>query len=197
MRLRLKKDGSVQDRLQTIVRRMEREHRDQVAIPRYMYRQLRKGIKEFTQPHMNIDVSFMIATTSLRLSVPITRERCESQNIVTFLRRHAVRTRRLAQFYHDLGYPSIYVLLRPGEEEFMKLTKCLMNEKSGGQVITIDYGASFEPLSHSLSVDPRYDGIFVPPIPNELMMELPNCHNNWPVCAGRIDWTTFVDFTNM
>ena len=37
----------------------------------------------------------------------------------------------------------------------------------------------------------------MPPIPNELMMELPNCHNNWPVCAGRIDWTTFVDFTNM
>ena len=48
-----------------------------------------------------------------------------------------------------------------------------------------------------MSVDPRYDGIFVPPIPNELMMELPNCHNNWPVCAGRIDWTTFVDFTNI
>ena len=29
------------------------------------------------------------------------------------------------------------------------------------------------------------------------MSELPECHNNWPVCAGRIDWTTFVDFTNI
>merc|ERR1719174_38515 len=29
------------------------------------------------------------------------------------------------------------------------------------------------------------------------MEELPPCHGDWTVCAGRIDWTTFVDFTNM
>ena len=64
-------------------------------------------------------------------------------------------------------------------------------------MLTIDYGAPFEPLSHSLSVDPMYDGIFIPPIPPHLMENLPNCHNDWTVCAGHIDWTTFIDFTNM
>merc|ERR1719204_2062065 len=29
------------------------------------------------------------------------------------------------------------------------------------------------------------------------MEGLPECHNYWPKCAGRIDWTTFVDFTNL
>lgn len=64
-------------------------------------------------------------------------------------------------------------------------------------MLTIDYGASFETLTHSFSVDSSYDGIFIPPIPKELMIGLPECHMNWPICAGRIDWTTFVDFTNL
>ena len=78
--------------------------------------------------------------------------------------------------------------MRPGEEEFIHLTNCLINKNKGGHVLTIDYGASFEPLANSLSVDPMYDGIFVPPIPHHLMEELPHCHGDWTVCAGRIDW---------
>jgi len=60
VRLRLKKDVLVQDRLRKIVKRMEYEHKDQVVIPRHMYKQLRKGIKDNTHPEMNIDVNFMI-----------------------------------------------------------------------------------------------------------------------------------------
>jgi len=29
------------------------------------------------------------------------------------------------------------------------------------------------------------------------MSDLPNCHGFWAKCAGRIDWTTYVDFTNL
>ena len=139
----------------------------------------------------------MLATKTKRISVPITPHRCQSQHIGSFLRRHAGRNTRLAKFYHDLGYPSLYSLLRPGEEEFIRLTDCLIAGDRGGHVLTIDYGASYEPLTNSLSVDPSYDGIFVPPIPHHLMEELPHCHGDWTVCAGRIDWTSFVDFTNM
>merc|ERR1719409_691115 len=67
----------------------------------------------------------------------------------------------------------------------------------GGFKLSLDYGANFEALAHSLSIDPTNDGVFVPPIPQELLVDLPECHNFWPKCAGRIDWTTFVDFTNL
>eukprot|EP00435_Cladocopium_sp_Y103_P021950 s1929_g5.t1 len=52
-------------------------------------------------------------------------------------------------------------------------------------------------LGHSLSGDVGSDGIFIPPVPGELMQGLPNCYSYWPLCAGHVDWTTFVDFTNV
>ncbi|CAK9073795.1 unnamed protein product [Durusdinium trenchii] len=54
-----------------------------------------------------------------------------------------------------------------------------------------------EALGHSLSGDVGADGIFIPPVPGELMQGLPNCYSYWPLCAGHVDWTTFVDFTNV
>lgn len=64
-------------------------------------------------------------------------------------------------------------------------------------MLSVDYGASFEALGHSLSVDHTGDGIFIPPVPQELLIDLPDCYESWPTCAGRVDWTTFVDFTNL
>ncbi|CAD7976066.1 unnamed protein product [Amoebophrya sp. A25] len=194
VRLRLRKDVVVQSNLRKLVRDLQKELDGFLAIPRNIYQELRRGLKERTRAQENLDVTFLIATKTKRLSVPISPDRCRSAGIGTFLGRHRERNKRLAKFYHDLGYP--YVVMRPGEEEFLKLTDCVIGDK-GGHVLTIDYGASYEPLANSLSVDPGYDGIFVPPIPHHLMEELPHCHGDWTVCAGRIDWTTFVDFTNM
>ncbi|CAD7958809.1 unnamed protein product [Amoebophrya sp. A120] len=196
VRLRLRKDPIVQANLRKQVRELEKELNGFLAIPRNIYQELRRGLKERGNLHENLDVTFLIAAKTKRLSVPISPDRCQSANIGAFLKRHTERNKRLAKFYHDLGYPSLYVVMRPGEEEFLKLTDCLIGD-SGGHVLTIDYGASYEPLANSLSVDPSYDGIFVPPIPHHLMEELPHCHGDWTTCAGRIDWTTFVDFTNM
>lgn len=64
-------------------------------------------------------------------------------------------------------------------------------------MLAVDYGATFEALGHSLSGDVGSDGIFIPPVPHELMQGLPNCYSYWPLCAGHVDWTTFVDFTNV
>eukprot|EP00928_Gymnodinium_smaydae_P060690 TRINITY_DN4442_c0_g2_i1.p1 TRINITY_DN4442_c0_g2~~TRINITY_DN4442_c0_g2_i1.p1 ORF type:complete len:906 (+),score=91.96 TRINITY_DN4442_c0_g2_i1:49-2766(+) len=196
VRLRLRKDHIVQQTLRRRVLDVQKQLNGYLAIPRKIYQELRNALKEHSA-HNNLDITFLIATKTKRLSVPITADRCHNHGIGAFLKRHAARARRLARFYHDLGYPSIYVLMRPGEEEFLRLTDCLLAKDKVGHVLTIDYGASFEPLSHSLSVDSNYDGIFVPPIPHHLMEELPHCHGDWTVCAGRIDWTTFVDFTNL
>jgi len=195
VRLRLRKDPLVQANFRHRVHELEKELKGFLAIPRHIYQELRKALKR--QDVNQLDITFLIASKTKRLSVPITPDRCKNNGIGSFLKRHEPRTRRLSRFYHDLGYPSLYVLMRPGEEEFLHLTDCLLNKDKGGHVLTIDYGASFEPLSHSLSVDPAYDGIFVPPIPHHLMAELPHCHGDWTVCAGHIDWTTFVDFTNL
>ena len=39
-------------------------------------------------------------------------------------------------------------------------------------------------LGHSLSGDVGSDGIFIPPVPHELMQGLPNCYSYWPLCLG-------------
>jgi len=195
VRLRLRKDSVVQSGFRRIVAAVQKDLQGFLAVPRHIYQELRKALKNNGDNGM--DITFLIASKTKRLSVPISPERCKNNGIGAFLKRHEERNRRLARLYHDFGYPSIYVLMRPGEEEFLHLTNCLLNKEKTGHVLTVDYGASYEPLSHSLCVDPHYDGIFVPPIPPHLMADLPHCHGDWTVCAGRIDWTTFVDFTNM
>lgn len=66
-------------------------------------------------------------------------------------------------------------------------------------MLSVDYGASFESLGHSLSIDSGSDGVYIPPVPIEILDAegLPDCYGNWARCAGRVDWTTFVDFTNV
>merc|ERR1719382_2412862 len=109
---------------------------------------------------------------------------------------HKERIHRLLDLYRPLGYPAIQLLVRPGERQFVELADCLAGPNRAF-MLSVDYGASFEALGHSLTVDPLSDGIFIPPVPQELLHDLPDCYSSWPVCAGRVDWTTFVDFTNV
>lgn len=159
-------------------------------IPRDTYRQLRHQLRDSKE----LEAQFITVMLTYQVPVTVTESRCK--DLTWWFVAHQERVERLAHFYSGLGYPAVHLVVRPGERNFIDLIDCLLGP-SGGFKISIDYGASFEGLGHSLSIDPKNDGIFVPPIPHELMQGLPECHNFWPKCAGRIDWTTFVDFTNL
>eukprot|EP00747_Dinoflagellata_sp_TGD_P166013 gnl/TRDRNA2_/TRDRNA2_188162_c0_seq1.p1 gnl/TRDRNA2_/TRDRNA2_188162_c0~~gnl/TRDRNA2_/TRDRNA2_188162_c0_seq1.p1 ORF type:complete len:929 (+),score=138.21 gnl/TRDRNA2_/TRDRNA2_188162_c0_seq1:78-2864(+) len=190
MRLRLRKDRELVERLRISVRGLDGALGDAVVLPRQVYRLLRHQLR--TDPLT--EVSFLSAVQTRRVPAPLTEERCGE--LQWWFEAHKQRVLRLAHLYRSLGYPAISLLVRPGERNFVELVDCLLGP-SGGYVLSVDYGASFEALGHSLSVDPSDDGIFIPPVPHELMEDLPDCYAWWPTCAGRVDWTTFVDFTNL
>lgn len=190
MRLRLRKDPKMYGRLEEVVGRFAKELGDGVVLPRDTYRQLRHQL----QASKDLEAQFLTVMLTYMVPVPLLQPRCEELD--WWFKAHQSRIERLATFYRSLGYPAVHLVVRPGERNFIDLVDCLLGP-SGGFKLSIDYGASFEALGHSLSIDPKNDGIFVPPIPHELMQGLPECHNYWPKCAGRIDWTTFVDFTNL
>jgi len=185
---RFRKDESLRLRLAKVVGRLSRETVNLVAIPKEWYRKLRKATKG-----TKLDDFVILGTVANRINAPLTEDRCKL--VLPYLKRHKRRINDIAKFYLQLGYPTIQVLLRPGEDEFIELANCVTNDEA--YVVTIDYGASFETLVNSLTIDPSYDGIFIPPIPQSLLQDLPECHTNWPVCAGRVDLTTFIDFTNL
>eukprot|EP00927_Polykrikos_kofoidii_P010896 TRINITY_DN1459_c0_g2_i2.p1 TRINITY_DN1459_c0_g2~~TRINITY_DN1459_c0_g2_i2.p1 ORF type:complete len:939 (-),score=143.41 TRINITY_DN1459_c0_g2_i2:146-2962(-) len=190
MRLRIRKDAMLWSRVVEVVARLTGELFDSVAIPKDVYRQLRHQLKNAP----DVEVSFLWATRTYHMPVALRQSRCDE--LQWWFVAHESRIKRLANFYASLGYPALHLVVRPGERNFIDLVDCLLGP-TGGFKLSIDYGATFEGLAHSLSIDPKNDGIFVPPIPHELMGNLPNCHEFWPRCAGRIDWTTFVDFTNL
>jgi hypothetical protein len=130
-----------------------------------------------------------------QVPVPLSERRCGE--LSWWMTSHAERLKRLVALYQPLGYPAIQLLVRPGERSFMELADCLVGPEGGGFVLSIDYGASFEVLGHSQSLDPHNDGVFIPPVPHELLQDLPDCYGAWHTCAGRVDWTSFVDFTNV
>jgi len=190
MRLRLRKDAKVWMRLVEIAGQFDEEVPNAIVLPRDTYRSLRHQMRSSKE----LEAHFLTIMQTYQVPVPLTEERC--QDLDWWFKAHESRVSRLANFYRGLGYPAVHLVVRPGERNFIELVDCLLGP-SGGFKLSIDYGASFEALGHSLSIDPKNDGIFVPPIPHELMVGLPECHNFWPKCAGRIDWTTFVDFTNL
>eukprot|EP00931_Biecheleriopsis_adriatica_P051263 TRINITY_DN29712_c0_g1_i1.p1 TRINITY_DN29712_c0_g1~~TRINITY_DN29712_c0_g1_i1.p1 ORF type:complete len:926 (+),score=162.03 TRINITY_DN29712_c0_g1_i1:25-2802(+) len=190
MRMRIRKDTKLSDRLRMITENLDRELRTSVALPRDVYRQVRHQLRDSP----DIEAEFLHATQTHLFPVSITEDRCH--DLMWWFKAHEARIAKLANFYRKLGYPALHLVVRPGEDKFIDLVDCLLGP-SGGFKLSLDYGANFEGLAHSLSVDAENDGIFVPPIPHELMQGLPECHNFWPKCAGRIDWTTFVDFTNL
>jgi len=192
MRFRLRKDKQFWAALRAIVKELDTDMdlSRAVVLPRQTYRQLRHDLR--TAP--DLEVKFLELTQTHRLSVSLGEGRCDK--LEWWFVAHKSRITRLVRLYQALGYPAVYLLVRPGEQDFVDLADCLLGD-SGGFMLSVDYGASFEALGYSLSVDPKDDGIFIPPVPQELMRHLPHCHSYWPKCAGRIDWTTFVDFTNI
>jgi len=190
MRMRIRKDEKLWTRLREIVLRLDETLSKSVAIPRNVYRQLRAQLKE----NDHVEAQFLKVTNTYHVPVTISNDRC--LDLEWWFEAHKSRVAELAQFYTALGYPALHIVVRPGERNFIDLVDCLLHP-AGGFKLSLDYGAAFEGLAHSLSIDPQNDGIFVPPIPQELMQDLPECHAFWPKCAGRIDWTTFVDFTNL
>lgn len=189
MRFRLKKDAVFSSALLEIVTRLDADVRGSVVLERHVYQFIRQALRD--SPELESEFLRMVETHRIPTSVA---ERCDS--LAWWFQAHKERLQRLVDLYRGLGYPAVYAVVRPGEKDFVDLADCLLSP-AGGFMLTIDYGASFEALGHSLSVDPGYDGIFIPPVPMDLMADLPHCHGFWPKCAGRIDWTTFVDFTNL
>lgn len=190
MRLRLRKDYELCARFREVAAKLEASLENVVVLPRQVYQQLRHQMRE--EPAA--EVAFLARVQTRQVPVPLSAARCEE--LSWWLETHEARTTRLLDLYGDLGYPAIQFLVRPGERKFAELADCLVGS-SGGFMLSIDYGASFEALGHSYSVDPLSDGIFSPPVPQELLQDLPDCYASWPTCAGRVDWTSFVDFTNL
>merc|ERR1740129_316682 len=190
MRLRLRKDRELAERLRDVVAKLDDALYGRMVLPRPVYQQLRHQLRDAP----NIEVVFLSQVQTRHIVVPIPPQRCD--DLAWWMDAHQERVARLADLYRSLGYPGISFLVRPGERDFVELADCLMGP-TGGFALSIDYGASFEALGHSLSVDPGSDGIFIPPIPQELLDGLPDCYGSWPTCAGRVDLTTFVDFTNV
>eukprot|EP00930_Biecheleria_cincta_P090932 TRINITY_DN8042_c0_g1_i1.p1 TRINITY_DN8042_c0_g1~~TRINITY_DN8042_c0_g1_i1.p1 ORF type:complete len:925 (-),score=95.19 TRINITY_DN8042_c0_g1_i1:289-3063(-) len=190
MRMRIRKDRKLSDRLRSITERLDNELGTSVALPRDVYRQIRHQLRD--EPI--VEAQFLHASNTHLLPVSIPNDRCS--DLRWWFEAHEARISKIALFYRLLGYPAVHLVVRPGEDKFIDLVDCLLGP-TGGFKLSLDYGAAFEGLTHSFSVDAENDGIFVPPIPQELMEDLPECHNFWPKCAGRIDWTTFVDFTNL
>lgn len=189
MRLRLRKDAELCQRLQGMVNELEENFQNSVVLPRQVYRMLRHQLREA----VDLELLFLTSATTRQVPVPLSERRCE--DLKWWFEVHEARIQRLIDIYRPLGYPNIQLLLRPGERNFVELVDCLIGKE--GFMLAVDYGATFEALGHSLSGDVGSDGIFIPPVPGELMQGLPNCYSYWPLCAGHVDWTTFVDFTNV
>lgn len=190
MRLRLRKDPDLADRLTAIVGQLEETLQDLLLLPKFVYQQLRHQLRSAP----DVEVTFLAKVHTRQVPVPLSSKRCEEMS--WWMHAHQARVSRLMSFYGGFGYPAVQFLVRPGEQRFVELVDCLTGP-AGGYMLSVDYGASFEALGHSLSVDHASDGIFIPPVPQELLTDLPDCYASWPMCAGRVDWTTFVDFTNL
>mmetsp|Transcript_60357 Transcript_60357/g.127851 ORF Transcript_60357/g.127851 Transcript_60357/m.127851 type:complete len:928 (-) Transcript_60357:7-2790(-) len=190
MRLRLRKDYSVCHRFRDLTGKIDSAMEDVVVLPKHIYRQLRHELRS----QQDVEVQFLATVQTWTVPVHLSSDRCAT--LQWWFDLHEERIQRLVDVYKPLGYPAVQFVVRPGERDFVELADCLMGPNRGF-MLSIDYGASFEALGHSLSVDPYSDGIFIPPAPTELLTGLPECFSSWPVCAGRVDWTTFVDFTNV
>jgi len=190
MRLRLLKDNTLRDHFQKIVDEINKESLNMLALPRDVYRMYRRELRNMS----SLESRFLASVETKQISVPLSEIHC--QELTWWMSTHEARLQRLVDLYTSLGYPAVHILARPGESKFVDLADCLVGT-GGGFMLNIDYGASFEALGHSLSIDRDSDGVFIPPIPQKFLEELPDCYGSWVKCAGRVDWTTFVDFTNV
>eukprot|EP00913_Durusdinium_trenchii_P022170 g20831.t1 len=144
MRLRLRKDADLCQRLQETASHLEAGLQNSVVIPRQVYRMLRQQLREAVQ----LEVHFLAQTITRQVPVPLSEERCE--DLRWWFQVHEARIQRLIDVYRPLGYPNIQLLLRPGERNFVELVDCLVGEE--GFMLAVDYGATFEPWTYVLPV---------------------------------------------
>lgn len=152
------------------------------------YRQLRRLVVNVPVA----EIELLRRITTRKVVTPLEAERCDQ--VQQWVGRHEARLLQEVPSFLELGYSSIDLLLRFGEEGYGQLADCLL--PGGGYVLTVDYGAAFAPMLHATAVSGE-DNI-VPPmydIPSD--SPLPDCHSEWTRCAGLIDWTTGADFTNL
>eukprot|EP00927_Polykrikos_kofoidii_P010894 TRINITY_DN1459_c0_g1_i1.p1 TRINITY_DN1459_c0_g1~~TRINITY_DN1459_c0_g1_i1.p1 ORF type:complete len:941 (-),score=116.52 TRINITY_DN1459_c0_g1_i1:96-2918(-) len=173
-----------------LVNRLTSELGTSVAIPKKVYLQIRQLLKNSP----TLESEFLRVVKTHQVPAALSSRRCAEMQ--WWFVAHEKRVKRLAVLFASYGFSELSLMVRPGERSFIDLVDCLLGTK-GGFKLSIDYGAIFEALAYSLTVERKYHGIFVPPIPKKLMDGLPDCHESWPTCAGRIDWTTHVDFTNL
>lgn len=199
MRLRLRKLAELQERMRSLLDN-NFEHWNQAVAPedapdlkgsimisRTNYRELRSVAKHIPEALRQL----LVKSETRRVHVPVTGSRCD--DVSAWMRRHETRIQRLRVFYLGLGYTNIEFLVRLGEEHFIQLVdRCVLPE--GGYILSVDYGATFEVLAHSTAVSGV--DVVVPPAPSSPLPGV-DCFNVWTRCAGLVDWTTFVDFTNM
>ncbi|KAF4676984.1 Chloride Channel [Perkinsus chesapeaki] len=195
MRIRLRNDINLQNRLMMLV---EEEHKLLIAkgprpilIGKHVYRELRHLMRD----HEAAEIQLVHLMTTRRLSVALSPDTC--RQFAPWMRRNAKSIMTIARRYREMGHVSVAFSVRHGEEEYVQLVDCILGGR--GFILSIDYGAPFEPLAHSVSSSPFEDGVAVPPIPpSSIAAGLPDdCQANWMKCPGFVDLTSFVDFTNV
>eukprot|EP00927_Polykrikos_kofoidii_P060121 TRINITY_DN55186_c0_g1_i1.p1 TRINITY_DN55186_c0_g1~~TRINITY_DN55186_c0_g1_i1.p1 ORF type:complete len:963 (+),score=80.68 TRINITY_DN55186_c0_g1_i1:26-2890(+) len=152
------------------------------------YRHLRHMVRK----HAEAELELVKRTSTWKLATSLTEERCNQ--VVHWARHHESRLMSHASLFQRLGFNSMDLLVRFGEEGFIELADCLLSK--GGFMVTIDYGTNFDALLHS-SAASGADNILPPMYAVPKGSQLPDCHTEWTKCAGFIDWTTFIDFSNM
>eukprot|EP00435_Cladocopium_sp_Y103_P025259 s2284_g6.t1 len=136
MRLRLRKDAELCQRLQGMVRELEDNFQNSVVLPRQVYRMLRHQLREA----VDLELLFLTSATTRQVPVPLSERRCE--DLKWWFEVHEARIQRLIDIYRPLGYPNIQLLVRPGERNFVELVDCLIGKE--GFMLAVDYGATFE-----------------------------------------------------
>ncbi|KAF4697238.1 hypothetical protein FOZ60_009862 [Perkinsus olseni] len=195
MRIRLRNDPQLRSRLMTLV---EEEHQlltakgpRPVLVGKHVYRELRHLMRD----HEAAEIQLVHLMTTRRLSVAMNTRTCLM--FTPWMKRNSKSIMNIATRYRQMGHVSVAFSVRHGEEEYIKLVDCILGGR--GFILSIDYGAPFEPLAHSVSSSPFEDGVAVPPIPpSSIAAGLPeDCQANWMRCPGFVDLTSFVDFTNV
>lgn len=190
LRRRLRYDNKVIGRVRTIARKdIASVVPDRaVILDASAYRDIRHLLKGHTVG----EIEFVNKVQNWRVTTPLTEPRCNQVKGWVHLRRD--RIQHQVWLYLNLGYTSVDLVLRFGEEGFSSLANCLLPD--GGFILTIDYGATTETLLHS-SATLGDDNVKVPPFEIPEGSAMPDCHSEWTRCAGLVDWTTFIDFSNL
>jgi SAM-dependent MidA family methyltransferase len=168
---------------------------DLLLVPKEQYKMLRRSLHATTGEGevleaIRTELPFIQLFEARKIGTPLTFDRCAE--VKPWIDRHQLRIERAVEMYGALGYTSVEFVLRPGEESFVHLANCIMPR---GYIMSIDYGATFDALAHSTAGASGGDGVVTSLMP--IPPGFPDCHTDWMKCPGLVDWTSFVDFTNI